>query len=112
LQEIQRTGEMIERNRRGNVKPDEMNLTPAEQAAKHNVEKMSTILPVPELKPITNRIETLKMNNQPPRVLYETVGKYAGINVIFDPQMQAGARNANVDISNSTVEEALDYIAL
>ena len=28
------------------------------------------------------------MNNQPPKVLYETVGKYAGINVIFDPQLK------------------------
>ena len=30
------------------------------------------------------------MNNQPPKVLYETVGKLAGINVLFDPQIQPG----------------------
>ena len=34
----------------------------------------------------------MKMNNQPPKVLYETVGKLAGINVLFDPQYQAPAR--------------------
>ena len=112
LQEVQRTTEMIERNKKGNVKPDELNLTPVEQARKEDLEKMSSILPVPELKPITGRIETLKMNNQPPKVLYETVGKYAGINVIFDPAMQTATRNTNVDITNSTVEEALNYIAL
>lgn len=112
LQEIQRTSEMIERNRKGNVKPDEITLTPVEQARKHDLDKMSTILSVPELKPVTSRIDTLKMNNQPPKVLYETVGKYAGINVIFDPQMQPGQKNTNVDITNSSVEEALDYIAL
>src|ERR1051326_3371583 len=112
LQEIQRTTEMIARNRSGNVKPDEVNLPPVEQARKQDFERMWAILPVPELKPVTNRIETLKMKNQPPKVLYETVGEYAAINVIFDPQMQTATRNTNVDISNSTVEEALDYIAL
>ena len=111
LQEMQVTSEMIARNAKG-VRAEEANLTPAEQYRKREVEKLNSILPPPELKPITPRIDTLKMNNQPPKVLYETVGKYAGINVIFDPQMQAPTRNVNIDISNSTVEEALDYIAL
>ena len=115
IQEIQRTAEMIKRNKQGNVKPEEANLTPSEQARKQEMDRMSTIQSVPSLKPITTRIDTLKMNNQPPKVLYETVGKYAGLNVIFDPQMQpmgAGGKNVNVDINNSSVEEALDYIAL
>lgn len=112
LQEMQRTTEMIERNKKGNVKDDELSLTPTEQARKQEMERMASILPVPELKPVTNRIETLKMNNQPPKVLYETVGKYAGLNVIFDPAMQAPTKNINVDITNSTVEEALNYIGL
>jgi general secretion pathway protein D len=51
------------------------------------------------------------MNNQPPKVLYETVGKLAGINVLFDPQYQA-TKNANLDLNNATLEEALDYIAM
>ena len=66
---------------------------------------------MPELKPVTNQISLLKMNNQPPKVLYETVGKLAGINVLFDPQMQPG-KNANLDLNNVTLQEALDYIAL
>jgi len=44
-------------------------------------------------------------------VLYETVGKLAGINVLFDPQIQPG-KNANLDLNNVTLQEALDYIAL
>ena len=60
---------------------------------------------------MTNQISLLKMNNQPPKVLYETVGKLAGINVLFDPQIQPG-KNANLDLNNVTLEEALDYIAL
>ncbi len=51
---------------------------------------IESLQPVPELKPVTNQITSLKMNNQPPKVLYETVGKLAGINVLFDPQMQPG----------------------
>jgi len=114
IQEIQRTAEMVKRNKEGRTKPEEANLTPVEQARKQELERMSQIESVPELKPITNHIDTIKMNNQPPKVLYETIGKYAGINVIFDPQMQAspGGKNVNVDINNSTVEEALNYIGL
>ena len=72
---------------------------------------MESLQSVPELKPITNMIPQLKMNNQPPAVLYETVGKLAGVNVLFDPQMQPG-RNSNLDLSNVTLDQALDYIAL
>lgn len=72
---------------------------------------IQSLQPIPELKPITSQIPLLKMNNQPPKVLYETVGKLAGINVLFDPQFQAG-RNANLDLTNVTLDEALDYIAL
>ena len=72
---------------------------------------IESLLPVPELKPVTNQITLLKMNNQPPKVLYETVGKLAGINVLFDPSYQAG-KNANLDLTNVTLSEALDYIAL
>src|SRR3984893_9222885 len=72
---------------------------------------IQSMQPVPELKPVSNQITSLKMNNQPPRVLYETVGKLAGLNVLFDPQMQP-ARDAQLALNNVTLEEALDYIAL
>jgi general secretion pathway protein D len=85
--------------------------SPVEKARKESLEMMESLQSVPELKPITNTIPQLKMNNQPLKVLYETVGKLAGINVLFDPQMQPG-RNTNLDLSNVTLEQALDYIAL
>ncbi|HEX5227530.1 MAG TPA: cohesin domain-containing protein [Bryobacteraceae bacterium] len=86
-------------------------LTSAEKAQKDSVAMIQSLLPVPELKPVTNVVGALKMNNQPPKVLYETVGKLAGINVLFDPQMQPG-KNANLDLNNVSLQEALDYIAL
>ena len=65
----------------------------------------------PELKPMTAVIPVLKMNNQPPKVLYETVAKLAGVNVVFDSQYAAPARNFNVDLSNATADQAFDYLA-
>ena len=66
----------------------------------------------PELKPVIRAIPPVKMNNQPVRVLYETVGKLAGINVVFDSQYAPQARNYNVDLPNSSVEQAFDYISV
>ena len=42
--------------------------------------------PRPELKPVLRTVGPLKINNQPVKILYETVGKVAGVNVLFDSQ--------------------------
>ena len=52
------------------------------------------MLPVPELRPLNAQPINLKMNNQPPKVLFETVGKLAGINVLFDPEFERRATTA------------------
>jgi general secretion pathway protein D len=110
--EIQRTSGMIERNRQGDPKPGGRMLTPSEQEQKQKAERIASILPLPELRPIVDRVAGLTMRNQPPRLLYETVAKLAGINVIFDPLVQAPSRNFNLEIDNSTLQEALDYLAV
>jgi general secretion pathway protein D len=111
LQEIKRTMEMIDRNKNGNVPPGEATLTPADLERQKVQDRISSLSPVPQLKPITSQISTLKMNNQPPKVLYETVGKVAGVNVVFDPQYTSSGKNVNLDLTNTNLEEALDYIA-
>jgi general secretion pathway protein D len=111
LQDITQTKDLLEQKAKGLVPPGEKPMTSAEKAEKDSLEMIQSLQSVPELKPVTNQISLLKMNNQPPRVLYETVGKLAGINVLFDPQMQPG-KNANLDLNNVTLQEALDYIAL
>ncbi len=111
LQDIQQTKDLLEQKAKGLVPPGEKPMTSAEKAQKDSLEMIQSLQSVPELKPVTNQISLLKMNNQPPKVLYETVGKLAGINVLFDPQMQPG-KNANLDLNNVTLQEALDYIAL
>jgi general secretion pathway protein D len=111
LQEIKHTTEALDQVKNGKVPPGETPLTAAEQSRVDSVKLIESMLPVPVLKPITSQISSLKMNNQPPKVLYETVGKLAGVNVLFDPQMQPG-RPSNLDLNNTTLDEALDYIAL
>jgi general secretion pathway protein D len=111
IQEMRRTMEMIERNKKGNLSEADQRLTTTELERKEADARMASLAPVPRLKPITNQISTLKMNNQPPKVLYETVGKLAGVNVVFDPGYTSG-KNANLDLTNTTLEEALDYIAM
>ncbi len=111
FQDMQQVKELLDQKQNGLVPPGEKPLTTAEKAQKDSLQMIESLQPVPELKPVTNQISLLKMNNQPPKVLYETVGKLAGINVLFDPQIQPG-KNANLDLNNVTLQEALDYIAL
>jgi general secretion pathway protein D len=111
FQNMSQVKELLDEKAKGLLKPGEQPLTSAERAQKDSLERIQSLLPVPELRPVTNVVGALKMNNQPPKVLYETVGKLAGINVLFDPQMQPG-KNANLDLNNVSLQEALDYIAL
>ena len=118
-QEILRTREMIERERKHveetgkELPPSERGLTPAEKAKKDTEARIRRMLPVPELKPLNPTPINLKINAQPVKVLFETVGKMAGLNVLWDPDYQFPSRNSlNVEIENSTAEEALDYLAV
>lgn len=89
-------------------------LTPAEKARQEVEARINSLQGPPSLKPITSQISNIRMNNQPARVLYETVAKLAGINVLLDPQgiETVQGKNFNLDLNNATLEEALDYIAL
>lgn len=116
-QEIQRTRQMIEREKKkeaaGTADPVERGLTPVEIARKTADDRIERIQSLPELKPLSPTPINLKMNNQPVRVLYETVGKLAGVNVLLDPDLvQAGGRNQSVEFTNSTIDEALDHLAV
>jgi len=111
LQEIKRIQDM-QRAPQSGVRPQDLNLTPAERERRASDERVSSMLQPPELKPMTLVVPTLKMNNQPPKILYDTVGKLAGVNVVFDSQYNPPGRNFNVDLSNVTAEQAFDYLAL
>jgi general secretion pathway protein D len=116
-QELKRTLEMIERNKKSGVglAPADRGLTPTELARKQELEKIARIEAPPELKPLSRQPINLRMASQPPKVLFETVGKVAGINVLFDPEYRGdpnAQRNASLELNNSTLEDALDYLAM
>lgn len=120
LQEIHQTTQMIKEQQK--APPGTIILTPAERARKEVEDRINSLEGPPTLRPINNQITSLKMNNQPARVLYESVCKLAGINVLFDPSGidstfgtmggGGGGKNVNLDLNNVTLEEALNYVAL
>ena len=123
-QEIRRTKAMIEREKRRDAQPlapgeappapEDRGLTPSQAAKKASTERVESLMAVPELKPLNPQVGNLKMNNQKPRVLFETIGKLAGINVLFDPDYdsQGLPRNQSIDLQNATLDQALDYVSL
>jgi len=63
----------------------------------------------PELKPLSRGPIDIKMSNDA-KVVFDTIGKVAGLTVIFDPDLQA--RRITVDFNNITLEQALDIACL
>lgn len=117
-QELRRTKEMIlfERKKAQEAgkesPPEERAMTPMDRSKKEIQDRLDSILPVPQLKPINSDPIRLKMSGQP-KLLFETVAKLAGLNVLWDPEYQSQVKNnVPVEFVNSTLEEALDYLAV
>ena len=113
IQEIKRTKALLDAERRRGAKlgPEERGLTPAEAARRESEDKIARIQAAPELKPLSRQVTSLKMNNQNIRVMYETLGKLTGINVVFDPEMQQPSKNFSVDLTNTSLEDALEHLS-
>jgi general secretion pathway protein D len=63
----------------------------------------------PELKPLSRAPINLKMSNDA-KIVYETIGKLAGLTVIYDPDLQA--KRISTELNNVTLEQALDIVSL
>src|SRR5438270_13050197 len=55
-------------------------------------------------------LSALEMNNEDSKVLYETIGKLANINVLFDPDYTS--RRLSLRLQKVNLQEALDILAL
>jgi general secretion pathway protein D len=79
--------------------------TPASELTKRMEEAAGPV----ELAPISNTPITLKLSEDS-KTVYESIGKLAGINVLFDPDYTS--RRIRVDLNGVTLEQALQIAAL
>jgi general secretion pathway protein D len=63
----------------------------------------------PKLKPLSNSPITIRMSNDA-RIVYETIGKLAGLTMIFDADFPA--RRISVELTDLTIQQALDVVSL
>jgi general secretion pathway protein D len=112
LEEIRQTTEMLKE--RAKLPAGATVLSPAEKARQEVERRINSLQGPPTLQPLNTQISHLSINNQPSRVLYESIAKLAGINVLFDPQGidTLQGKNFNLDLNNVTLQEALNYVSL
>jgi general secretion pathway protein D len=61
-----------------------------------------------DLKPISDELVTLHMVEDS-KIIYESLAKAAGINVLFDPDLNS--KRISVDLTNTSLEDALRIVA-
>ncbi len=100
-QELQRTLQMIN---------DASHSSPQAAGPPNNLEKEIRDAAGPvELAPISNVPITVKLTEDS-KVIYQTIGQLAGINVLFDPDYTS--RRIKVELNGVTLEDALEITAL
>ena len=96
--------------RRALQEADHPGQPPPGEAAKSSLHKRMEEAAGPvELAPISNTPITLKLSEDT-KTIYETIGKLAGINVLFDPDYTS--RRVRVELNGVTLQEALEITAL
>ena len=100
-EEARRTGEML----RKQARREEANVVPPSPLAKLAEEAAGPV----ELVPISNTLINLRMTENA-SVAYKTIGKLAGINVLFDPDYKP--QKISVELNDVTLREALNVVAM
>jgi general secretion pathway protein D len=99
-QELRKTIEMIDDRER------KANATSEPPTDNDEAELAST---PPQLKPFSRAPINLKMTNDV-KVVFDTIGKLAGLTVIYDPDFPA--RRISVELNDVTLEQALDIVCI
>jgi general secretion pathway protein D len=99
-QELRKTVDMIaEKNREADV-----------AAEPHSDPGQPTLAAMPpEIKPLSLAPINYKASNDA-KIIFDTIGKLAGLTVIYDPDFPA--RRITADLNNVTLEQALDIVSL
>ena len=113
LQEHRRTLRMIaDRDREGSETdglPPEARESALEAERYERAQRVRSISQPPDLEPLSNQPINLMLNERASVVL-ESIGKLAGINMLFDPDFSD--RQIEIELRNATLPEALDYVGL
>ena len=115
-QERKRVLEMIEERAKLEADPNSgsaeaIGLSPLERARREREERVSRLKGLPKLRPIST--EPINLNipkEQDSKVVFETVAKLAGINVLFGSEYQD--EKVKLELQNVTLFQALDYVSL
>jgi general secretion pathway protein D len=100
VQELRKTLEMLgEKNR----------ATGAETEPLADLNEDSLASKPPEIKPLSRAPINLKMTNDA-KIVFDTIGKLAGLTVIYDPDFPA--RRITAELNNVTLEQALEIVQL
>ena len=97
-QELKRTADMIEERAHPNQ---------PEGPTDHNQQPLASM--PPELKPLNRGALSMKMSNDA-KIVFDTIGKWAGVTMIYDPDFPA--RKINFEVNNVTLEQALEIASL
>lgn len=110
-QQYQRTLDMIEKRRGGEQSgnEDDLDASALELDRESRRELVEAMRPPAVLRPLSTQPIDIMMSQQL-KVVYETIGKLAGINVLFDPEFSD--KRVDISIQDATLTEALDYTAL
>src|SRR6202047_2051782 len=99
-QELRKIGELMgERN----------HTAEAAAEASADAEQPSFASRPPEIKPLSRAPISLHMSNDA-KIVFDTIGKLAGLTVVYDPDFPA--RRIPVDLTNVTLEQALEIVSL
>ena len=103
-QEIKRTQELIQKQQNPQPAPQSQNQPPGDAIKRRLSQAQGPV----ELQAISDQPITLKMTEDT-KVIYETIGKLAGINVLFDPDYTS--RRIKIELNGVTLPEALEIVA-
>ncbi len=89
--------------------PADVQQSALEAARYERAQRVGSITKPPDLQALSNEPINL-MLSEDSKVVFETIGKLAGINVLFDPEFSD--TEVEIEIRNATLPEALDYVSL
>jgi general secretion pathway protein D len=89
---------------------EKLSATPGNAETPQNEAPLAEVAAPAELKPTSDEPITVHMPSEDSKVVYQTIGKLAGINVLFDPDYIG--KRVQVDLQNVSLMDALHIVGV